>query len=90
MTKPKRRPRRGCGARKRTENFVVWFEHIGAYYDDVLVSLRYDKRAVAAITGLPSWAGWWDPDFQVWRIHPGHAEPLAAGLQDLGYTIWTT
>jgi hypothetical protein len=69
------------------KKFTVWFEHLGEYYDDVLVSLKYDKRAVAAIRALPPWAGHWDATSKVWRIHPGYAEQLAATLWRLGYTV---
>jgi hypothetical protein len=77
------RPRRGGG---RCEDFVVLFEHLGEYYDDVLVSFRYNQRIVAAIRALPSGAGYWDATFKVWRIHPGYAERLATALRGLGYT----
>jgi hypothetical protein len=53
----------------------------------VLVSLRYDKRAVFAIRALPPWARHWDATSKVWRIHPGYAERLAAALRGLGYTV---
>jgi hypothetical protein len=53
------------------ENLTVWFEHLGEYYDDVLVSFEHDEPAVAAIRALLSWDGWWDADFQVWRVNPG-------------------
>jgi hypothetical protein len=69
------------------ENLTVWFEHLGEYYDDVLVSFEYDEPAVAAISALLSWDGWWDVDFQVWRVNPGYADRLAAALRDLGYTV---
>jgi Helix-turn-helix domain len=77
----------------RRENFDVWFEHVGEYYDDVLVSFEYNKRTVAAIRALPPGAGYWDPTFKVWRVHPGYAERLAAALIHLGYTVcgrWTS
>jgi hypothetical protein len=85
------RARRYQRAERRSEKFVVCFEHLGEYYDDVLVTLEYDKRAVTAIRELirelPPWAGRWDTDFKVWRIHPGYADRLAADLKQLGYTI---
>jgi hypothetical protein len=71
----------------RRQHFVVCFEHLGEYYDDVLVSLEYDKLVVAAISALPVWAGRWDTNFKVWRIHPGYADRLAADLRHLGYTV---
>jgi hypothetical protein len=71
----------------RCENLDVWFEHVGEYYDDVLVSLKYDERAVTAIRALPSWARGWDATFKLWRIHSGYAGPLATDLQSLGYTV---
>jgi hypothetical protein len=69
------------------ENVDVWFEHLGEYYDDVLVSFEYDEPAVAAIGALRSWDGWWDADFKIWRVNPGYAERLAAELRSLGYTV---
>jgi Helix-turn-helix domain len=73
------------------ENVAVWYERLGDNFDDVLVSVKYDKRAVSAIRmlleALPEWAGWWDADSKVWRIHPGYAERLAASLRRLGYTV---
>jgi hypothetical protein len=72
---------------RRREDLVVLFEHLGKYYDDVLVSFEYDKCAVAAIKALPSGAGYWDATFKVWRIHPGYADRLAADLWSLGYTV---
>jgi len=83
------RLRAGRSRRKdgRSKNIDIWFERIGEYYDDVLISFEDDGPAVAAIRALPLWAGWWDADFQVWRIHPGYADRLAAALQDLGYTV---
>lgn len=71
----------------RSETFDVWFERIGEYYDDVLVSFEYDKRAVAVIRALPRWAGRWDATSKVWRIHPGYAERLTADLRRLGYLV---
>jgi hypothetical protein len=71
----------------RSEKPTVWFEHLGEYHDDVLVSLAHDEPAVAATRALLSWTGWWDADFQVWRVNPGYAERLAADLRDLGYTV---
>ncbi|WP_131812139.1 hypothetical protein [Mycobacterium mantenii] len=66
------------------------FEHIGEYFDDVLVSPIYgarSERAVAAINALPSWARRWDAAFEVWRIHPGYADRLAINLSRLGFTV---
>ncbi len=71
----------------RCENSAVWFERLGAYYDDVLVSLKYDKRAATAIRALPPSTRHWDATSKVWRIHPGYAGELAAGLWRLGYTV---
>jgi hypothetical protein len=71
----------------RCENLDVWFEHVGEYFDDVLVTLEYNERAVAAIRALPQWAWHWDATSNVWRIHPGYAERLAASLRSLGYTV---
>ena len=82
-----RRSRRAGGS---SENFDARFEYVGKYYDDVLVTLEYDKRAVAAISALPQWAWSWDATSNVWRIHPGYAERLATNLRHLGYTVWTT
>jgi|SRR5271163_2668562 len=91
--RPTGRPRYRFAARqsqqvhRRCENVAIWFEHLGEYYDDVLVSLKkYDKRAVAAIRAFSPWAQW-DATAKVWRIHPGYAERLAADLQSLGYTV---
>jgi hypothetical protein len=53
----------------------------------VLVSLKYDKRAVTAIRALPPSTRHWDATSKVWRIHPGYAEQLAATLWRLGYTV---
>src|SRR5258708_34961401 len=61
----------------RYENFAVWFERLGEYYDDVLVSLKYDKR-VTAIRALPPSARHCDATSMVWRIHPGCAAGLSA------------
>ena len=67
---------------------AVRFERIGAHYDDFLVSLiKYDQHAVDVIKSLPHWTRSWDPMAQVWRIHPGYAEPLAASLRRIGCTI---
>jgi hypothetical protein len=74
-------------ADRRYENLAIWFEHLGEYYDDVLVSLEYDKRAVTAIRALPPSARHWDATSKVWRIHPGYAEQLAATRWRLGYTV---
>jgi len=74
-------------ADERYENSTVLFEHLGEYFDDVLVSLKYDKRAVSTIRAFPPSAGYWDTTFKVWRIHPGYAERLAADLRRLGYTV---
>jgi hypothetical protein len=71
----------------RYESSAVWFERLGEYYDDVLVSLKYDKRAVTAIRALPPSARHWDATSKVWRIHPGCAEQLAATLWRLGYSV---
>ena len=71
----------------RCEPSAIWFERLGEYFDDVLVSLKYDKRAVTAIRALPPWARHWDATSNVWRIHPGYAEQLAATLWRLGYTV---
>ena len=99
MTRPKRnrspqaggprqpRPKRSGRARSGRENVVV-LESLGKYYDDVLVSLEYDKPALAAIRALPDWSRYWDPEFHVWRINPGYAARLAAALRRLGYTVW--
>jgi hypothetical protein len=81
------RPRQCQRADGRYENFAVWFERLGEYYDDVLVSQKYDKRAVTAIRALPPSARHWDATSQVWRVHPGYAEQLAASLRRLGYTV---
>lgn len=75
---------RAGGRRKYVD---VSFEHCGEYYDDVLVSLRYEKHAVAVIKDLPSCARRWDQAFKVWRVHPDYAGALAARLRDLGYTV---
>ena len=85
MTKPKRSRSQRLGGRR--ENLVVWYERIGEYYDDVLVTLEYDERAVAAIRALPHWAQHWDATSNVWRIHPGYARRLVAALRQLGYTV---
>jgi hypothetical protein len=53
----------------------------------VLVSLKYDERAVTAIRALPPSTRHWDATSKVWRIHPGYAEQLAAALRRLGYTV---
>jgi hypothetical protein len=74
-------------ADRRCENFAVWFEHLGEYFDDVLVSLKYERRAVRAIRALPPWTRHWDATSKVWRIHPGYADQLAATLWCLGYTV---
>src|SRR3954451_19546405 len=74
-------------AHRRSENLAVLFEHLGEYYDDVLVSLKYDKRAVTAIRALPLSDRRWDATSKVWRVHPGCAEKLAATLWRLGYTV---
>jgi hypothetical protein len=71
----------------RSENFAVSYERLGEYFDDVLVSLKYDKRAVTAIRALPPSARHWHATSKVWRIHPGDAEQLAATLRRLGYTV---
>jgi hypothetical protein len=71
----------------RCENSAVWFERLGEYFDDVLVSLKYDKRAVSAIRALPPSTRHWDATSKVWRSHPGYAEQLAATLRRLGYTV---
>jgi hypothetical protein len=81
------RAHHGQRADGRDANFTVWYEHLGEYFDDVLVSLKYDKRAVTAISALPSWARHWDAASNVWRIHPGCADELAAVLGRLGYTV---
>jgi hypothetical protein len=78
------RSRRADG---RSENLTVWFEHLGEYFDDVLVTHEYDERAVKATRALLTGAGYWDADFKVWRIHPGYAERLVVTLRDLGYTV---
>jgi hypothetical protein len=91
--RPTAQPRYPLQARQRqraggrSENVVVWFEHLGEYYDDVLVSLEYDKRAVTAIRALPPSVRHWDATSKVWRIHPGCAEELAATLWRLGYSV---
>jgi hypothetical protein len=91
--RPTALPEYRLGARQRQradgrcENLTIWFEHLGEYYDDVLVSLEYDKRAVTAIRALPPSARHWDATSKVWRIHPGYAEQLAATLRCLGYTV---
>jgi hypothetical protein len=72
----------------RSENFDAWFERIGKHFDDVLVTLKYEKPAVAAIRAVPSWTRWWDATSKVWRIHPGYAERLAADFGHLGYTVY--
>jgi hypothetical protein len=79
--------RRRQRADRHSEHFDVWFERIGQYYDDVLVSLEYDKPAVTAVRALPDWARHWDDESGVWLIHPGYAERLADVLSSLGYTI---
>jgi hypothetical protein len=73
--------------RAAASDFDVTCEWIGEYYDDVLVSLKYDKRAMRAIRALPDWARYWDSTCKVWRIHPGYAERLVVTLRDLGYTV---
>jgi hypothetical protein len=44
----------------------------------VLVSLKYDGRALTAIRALPPSTRHWDATSKVWRVHPGYAEQLAA------------
>jgi hypothetical protein len=75
-------------ANGRCKNFKVRFERLGQYYDDVLFTLEYDKRAVAAIRALPQWARYWDATSNVWRIHPGYSERLAVDLRHFGYTVY--
>jgi hypothetical protein len=75
-------------ANGRCKNFKVCFEHVGEYYDDVLVTPEYDDRAVAAIRALPVWARRWDTTSNMWCIHPGYAERLAVDLRHIGYTVY--
>jgi hypothetical protein len=81
------RARQRQRADERYDGSAVLMEHLGEYYDDVLVSLKYDKRAVTTIRALPPWARHWDATSKVWCIHPGYAERLAADLRRLGYTV---
>ncbi len=88
LTSPARlRARQHQLAIGRYKNLKVCFEHIGEYYDDVLVTLECDERAVAAIRALPHWAQHWDATSKVWRIHPGYAERLADDLESLGCSV---
>jgi hypothetical protein len=75
-------------ANGRCETFKARFEYVGLDYDDVLVTLEYDERAVAAIRALPRWARRWDGSAKVWRIHPGYSERLAVDLRHCGYTVY--
>jgi hypothetical protein len=89
--RPRHRPRARHYQRAngRCGKSKALFEYVGQHYDDVLVTLEYDKRVVAAIRALPRWARHWDATSNIWRIHPGYAERLAAALIHLGYTVWT-
>ena len=86
-------PWRAVSASERSRavsNYAVWFEHVGEYFDDVLVTLKCNRRAAKAIRALPRWAGHWDAASRVWRIHPGYADRLADDLLGLGYSVAVT
>ncbi|MDR3665160.1 MAG: hypothetical protein P4L86_33060 [Mycobacterium sp.] len=64
---------------------VAHFESLGEYYDDVIVTFCYDRRAVAVLKAMPRWARHFEAG--AWHIHPGRAELVAACLRALGYTV---
>lgn len=75
-------------ANGRCRKFKARFENVGLDYDDVLVTLEFDERAVAAIRALPRWARGWDESAKVCRIHLGYSERLAVNLRHYGDTVY--
>jgi hypothetical protein len=71
---------------------IARFEHLGAYYEDALltfVNTHGDDadHANKAIRRLPWWGRYFDKAARVWRIHPGLVAVLVDTLARLGFHI---
>ena len=66
---------------------TVRFEYPSSAIHDVIVTMDFDQAAVHAIRALPKWARSWDAASGTWRVHPAHADRLAAALRRIGFQI---
>jgi hypothetical protein len=66
---------------------VMFVEHLGRRYDDVLVTFAFDAELVALIRRLPHWARRYDSAARVWQVHPWFAAAVVNAARRAGHDV---